>query len=501
MAQIFLSHSSHDAGLVDRFHDLLQTGFGIHGTDTIFISSVPGRDVGVGNVHEQVKKELVDAELAIFLVTQNFLESRYCWAEIGAAFASERKALFLTVPPSTRDDVKVMFEGYLVEQLPTKKGLNKLLGVVEELGIDRVNQGAERWEPKRDEFIKWLKDDYAAAATLDGQRVEELSEWRDRGHWSKSIVDGTLYVGHGYANLDVKEEIFRSIKRGHVLPTIYAYLTNAGYHNWLRLTSDPTYKYYEDSISLISEHAEDLGGLVREAVGRDEIDLISLGPGDGKKDVALLKGLVKTAFKGSDLYYYPFDVNPSMISHAMTSTRGVRPSLKDIQVKAILADFDSLPEFSGIYQYRDAPNVLSLLGNTLGNLPEDREFLEQQLYGQAMSPGDLLLLEVRRVSESSLLTEANKEFDFGPLELLGIQFDADLLRYETTDRYRSVPNTRTTMAIYKQVSYEEEDFDDVKLALIREYDPAELEDVCEEIGFSVLSREKNRSAAYLLLQK
>jgi histidine-specific SAM-dependent methyltransferase/TIR domain-containing protein len=500
MAQIFISHSARDEGLVDKFHDLLQTGLGIHATDTIFISSVPGRDVSMGNVHEHIASQLVDAQLVIFVISPNFLESRYCWAEVGAAFASDRNTLLLTVPPTTKDDVTVMFEGYQVEQLATKKALNKLHGIVNKLGIERSDQGPERWEPKRDEFIEWFKSGYEAAASTNG-RVEELSEWRDRGHWSKSIVDGTIYVGHGYANMDVKEEIFRGVKRGHVLDTIYAYLTNAGYHNWLRLTGDPTYKYYDDSISLISDNAEALSEKVREAVGRDEIDLISLGPGDGRKDVALLKGLVKKDFKAADLYYYPFDVNASMISHAMTSTRGVRPTLKDIQVKAILADFDSLPEFSGIYQYRDAPNVLSLLGNTLGNLPEDRGFLEKQVYGRAMSPGDLLLLEVRRISDSSLLTEANKVFDFGPLELLGIEFDPEMLHYEPTNRYRNVPNSDITLAIYEKVLYEEEEFEDVELALIREYDPVALEEVCEDIGFKVLSREKNRSAAYLLLQK
>jgi Histidine-specific methyltransferase, SAM-dependent/TIR domain len=501
MAQIFISHSSQDEGLVNKFHDLLQTGLGIHGTDTTFISSVPGRDVDMGNVHEHITKELVDAKLVIFILSSNFLDSRYCWAEVGAAFASARNTLLLAIPPNTKDDIKVMFEGYKVEQLATKRALNKLHGVIDKLGIERTDQGPERWEPKREEFIEWFKSDYEAETSSQLQRIEELAEWRDRGHWSESIVDGTIYIGRGYANMDVKKEILRTIRRGHVLPTIYAYLTNAGYHNWLRLTEDPTYQYYKDSLSLFSEHDEALAREIKSAVGRDEIDLISLGPGDGKKDVVMLKALAKV-FKASDLYYYPFDVNPSMISHAMTATRGVRPSLEDIQVKAILADFDSLPEFSGIYQYRKAPNVLSLLGNTLGNQPEDRGFLEQ-VYDQAMSVGDLLLLEVRRVSESNLLTEANKEFDFGPLELLGIKFDPKKLRYktETTERYRSVPNSKTIMAIYEKMHYEKKDHKNVKLALIREYDPGALEATCKEIGFSVLDRDKNRSAAYLLLQK
>lgn len=47
-----ISHSARDEALVDKFHDLFQTGLGIHGADTVFISSVPGRAVDIGNVHD-----------------------------------------------------------------------------------------------------------------------------------------------------------------------------------------------------------------------------------------------------------------------------------------------------------------------------------------------------------------------------------------------------------------------------------------------------------------
>lgn len=501
MAQIFISHSSNDANLVDKFVDLLETGLGVRGEETIFASSIPGKDISLGNVNGYVKNELIGADLAIFILSSNFFDSPYCMAEMGAAWATDRKTFVFTVPPLGRDGVKAVFDGLQIEQLQTKKSLDKLAGIVSKNGTDRVDPGLARWNLKRDHFIKWLKSEYEPTPAPRQRRVEDQPEWRDRGHWSESIVDGTLYIGgSGYVRLDAKREIISTIKRGRVLPTIYSYLTNAGYHNWLRLTEDQSYDYYADSLKLFTEHDKSLATKIKGALNRDDIDMISLGPGDGRKDVVLLKALEKV-FGVSDLYYYPFDVNPSMISHAMTAA-GSQRRLKKMKVKAILADFDSLPEFSGIYQYRDAPNLLSLLGNTLGNLPDDRGFLEQ-IYSGAMVRGDLLLLEVRKsqASDSTLRTEANMEFDFGPLEMLGIPFELEKLHYKAVDGYSLVPNTKTVMATYDAMEYEDKEHTNVKLGLIREYDPIALKDTCEDIGFKVISEPEHRSAAALLLQK
>ncbi len=456
-------------------------------------------DIDLGDVNDRVKNELISAELAIFVLSPNFHESPYCLAEMGAAWGTDRKKFILTVPPLDKKGVKAVFEGLQIEQLQAEKSLNKLVDVIDRYKIERSNPSLARWNEKRDEFLRWLGEDYKPAETRQ-RRVEDSPKWRDRGHWSQSIVDGTLYIGSGYVNKNAKQEIMRTIRKGLILPTVFAYLTNAGYHNWIRLTEDVTYQYYYDSIKLLQTHAKSIATEIKSAVGRDDVDLISLGPGDGRKDSLLLKELSEL-FAVSDLYYYPFDINPSMISTAM-GTAGAERKLKKLQVKAILADFESLPEFSNIYQYRDAPNVLTLVGNTLGNLPDDRGFLTQ-LHERAMSDGDLLLLEVRKTQDGDpiLKTETNREFDFGPLEILGLEFDPDKLHYNSVDEYSLVPGTETILTTYDSIRYEEKEFKDVKLSLIREYDAEALEIVCKKIGFKVLERYDQGSAAALLLRK
>jgi hypothetical protein len=502
MAQIFISHSSRDEDLVNKFVDLLETGLGLHGSGAIFASSIPGKDIEMGDVNHSVKKELVDAKLAIFILSPNFYASQYCIAEMGAAWVTDKKIFIFTVPPLDRGDVKAVFEGRQSEQLHSNESLDKLATVIGRNGIERDDPGPARWNKKRDEFIEWMDTEHALAGTSK-PKIEDVPEWRDRGHWSASIVDSTLYIGSsGYVDVNVKGRIIVTIQHGLVLPTPYAYLTETGFHNWLRLTEDASYTYYRDSLDLIERAGPALANTIEEIFGAEGIDMISLGPGDGAKDAMMLQALSEHV-SAPDLHYYPFDVNPSMVSRAMR-TIGETGQLRKIQAKAILADFDSLPQFSVTYSYRSAPNLLMLLGNTLGNLSDERTFLEQ-IYGSAMFDGDLLLIDVRRGGGNDsayLRSDAHKEFDFGPLEMLGIPFEPDKLRYVPARKGTStVPNTDTVLATYEAMTYEGEEYRDVKLGLIHEYDPASVRSTCEEVGFTVIRQDERRLASSLLLQK
>lgn len=502
MGHLFISHSSRDSQLIDKLVDLLEIGVGVHGKDAIFASSVAGKDIPFGEVNDYVRGKLRNASLAIFILSPDFFQSPYCMAEMGAAWATDRPTFVLTAPPLDRGDVTAVFSGLQSERLADEQSLDKLAEAIEESDVPTTPPRKARWTKKRDDFIDWTSAHQPAARSAHRQRVEDSPEWRDRGHWSEAIVDGTIYIGTGYLGIDVKASITATIRQGRVLPTVYAYLTNNGYHNWVRLTEDKTYEYYKDAIELFTRQNTTIIDDIRSATGNcDDIDMISLGPGDGWKDVSLLNAFAQRV-DIEDVYYYPFDVNSSMISHAM-KTAGMQPSLKKrLRVKAILADFHSLPEFSQIYQFRKAPNVLSLAGNTLGNLSDDRAFLTT-IHDRAMYEGDVLLLEVRNNQKGDTVprTPAHKRFDFGPLELLGVEFVPEKVRYTPMEGYSVVPDTRTVVASYEDMEYGGEKFENVELSVIHEYDPAKLKETCEMIGFNFISQREHNTAAMLILQK
>jgi len=482
--------------------DLLQTGAGVHG-DAIFASTVAGMDVPHGDFRKYILEELGRAKVVLFILSPAFDTSPFCLAEMGAAWALERSTLLYVTPGLRRSDVHGVFEGnYQVEQLSELSSIDKLRDVLEAEGVAMTPTSVARWNDKTRNFSTWVTQEYVDARHSPSP-PEEMPGWRDRGHWSAAIVDGTLYTNRS-ADIDVRQQVTREIEERRIPSTVWSYLTNSGFHNWIQLTHDPGYRYFAESLGFFRDHSSRIAAVIVDSLGAAEIDFISLGPGDGQKDLTLLRALAEFASDKGGLYYYPYDVNPSMISAAMRLI-GTERRLKKIKVKAMLANFDSLPQFAPIYHYRDAPNVLSLLGNTLGNFSDERDFL-QRVYDGAMSAGDLLLLEVRNREEGpgpDLGRELSKRFNFGALEILGISFDPERMEYRETSNARStVPGTQTSLARYSKVTVGGREREYVDLAIINRYDVHQLRIVCSEIGYRIIGEpEVSGSVAMLMLGK
>jgi hypothetical protein len=515
MTAVFISHAKADKKLVDAFVDLLETGVGVSGRRrNIFASSVEGRDIPSSvDYRRDIKRRLKDAKLTIFLLSPQFYNSSFCMAELGIAWGTESPSFLLLVSPLTRRKVNDFYGNLQLEQLNRRESLNKLCEYLQTKL--KLAPNAARWEAKRNEFLRRLPSLLVKPTRRPKEQHPTLLRPSPAqvGYWNKRIVDGMLYIGNGFAVMDIREEIVKQIKRGTVLSPIFSYITNNGFHNWIALTDDPGYRYYQDAIKLFDSDSHSLVEIVKNAVGKKTaLDIISLGPGNGSKDRRFLHALAGDA-GAKGIFYYPLDASSSMVATAM-STVGRDSTLSGIEVKAILADFDSLPEFRRLYQRRRGPNVFMLLGNTLGNLPDERRFLEQ-IHDHAMSPGDIFVLEVRNQTNAGLLgdDESNKRFDFGPLEYLGVEYDSSKLTYSPAEEDRSmVAGTQTTVARYKgckidddQESPSEDSTEDrektVTLSYIHHYDSKKLALLCERAHFRVVDSLTNGSATALVLQK
>jgi uncharacterized SAM-dependent methyltransferase len=237
--------------------------------------------------------------------------------------------------------------------------------------------------------------------------------------------------------MGLRQQVLDAMEGGRPFPPHLFYASDQGVRRWLALSEDPLFVAYQDSMDLVYGSSDDIAREILRLTGSQDIDLISLGLGDGRKDSALLGSLLRLAGGRVQTFYYPFDISSNMVAQTMeriARDRVIRDGLA--QAKAVIADFGSLPIFKPVYQYRDGPNVLILLGNMLGNFSDDFGFLKR-LHDRAMLQQDALLLEVRLRSHTEELEDMARHhtpqtathFDFGPLELLGIQFQEDLLSY------------------------------------------------------------------------
>lgn len=320
-----------------------------------------------------------------------------------------------------------------------------------------------------------------------------------RGEVYEGIVDATIYLGMDSLLGRVDQRLRELLNAGQPVPTYYAYLTHRGYLNWVNLTEDDRYTYYRAGVDLCQRHAPEIAAAVAGAAGSGDIDIVSLGPGTGSKDRALVHALGEAVARddlGGTLFYYPFDINPAMIVHAIQTVLSPAGSLPvPVLVKGIIAPFDSLGLFSYVYRDRSGSNVLALLGNTLGNMSDDYGYLET-VFMSGMLPGDFLLLEVRchvdggEAAAPGIGEEAKRRFNFGPLEVLGASYeehrDAVVVRRE---RSRSaIPNTVTTVTRCDQVRCGPMTWRDVRLAYVHEYSEVDLDRVLADIGYAVVQK-------------
>ena len=96
--KIFISHSSEDKELVLLFVDLLSQGFHIDKNDIFCTSMDNSLRVGEDFI-KNIKEELHDSEIVIFLITPNYIASNFCVMEMGAAWAYKNNIIPIIVPP------------------------------------------------------------------------------------------------------------------------------------------------------------------------------------------------------------------------------------------------------------------------------------------------------------------------------------------------------------------------------------------------------------------
>lgn len=346
----------------------------------------------------------------------------------------------------------------------------------------------------------WRSDKAARAARRSGGQDDTTNASADarqvrlaRGEHFGGIIDATIYLHMDSLLGRVDHRLRELLNTGQPIPTYYAYLTHHGYLNWVRLTEDHRYTYYRSSVELCEANATEIGAEIVRAAGAN-LDYVALGPGTGSKDRALISSLVAAQPDGGPLFYYPYDINPAMIVHAIQTVLSGELENR-VYVKGIIAPFDSLGLFSYVYKDRAGPNVLALLGNTLGNMSDDGAFLET-LFSNGMWPGDILLLEVRchvdreAVRAPGIGEELKKRFNFGPLEILGATYEdhQDLITIRR-ERARSViPNTVTTVTRCEQVRCGDKTWHDVRLAYVHEYSEDDLDHVLTDVGFTILRK-------------
>lgn len=140
------------------------------------------------------------------------------------------------------------------------------------------------------------------------------------------------------------------------------------------------------------------------------LDIVSLGPGEGGKEVVILEQLLaaerESKLRPAWLTFAPVDVSIALLMAAAQSSRrlllGSRDDTQSAAYRSVLpfvADFEEGPlsflerlETSSA-SGEDGLRLILILGNVLGNLRDEETFVRTKLWNMAR-PGDLVWVEV-----------------------------------------------------------------------------------------------------------
>jgi len=352
----------------------------------------------------------------------------------------------------------------------------------------------------KERFRTWVKN--TRAFGLAAKRM--TSTILNRGEVFQYLSDASLSINPSHVPFE--RRVLNKIRYGSILPCSYSYYTDDGTNQWLSLCRDPAYTVFGESVDDLQRNA----GRIMQSLGDKFLetspDFISLGPGDGQKDLVLLRALVRALRKQNtrtDLFYYPIDVSHPMIETAVREMTRDLELAQHLRIKAILGDFGDLVAYQPIFDFRLTSNLFSFLGNTLGNVPQEIDLLRR--IKSAMHPGDKLLLEVRLNSGDTRLQGGDEHqfgLSFAPLARLGIRYEKQKINVTDDLTFSQVPGTKTLAVHYAGVQIGDEHFPDVFLSCVNFYDRRSLQCVLEEsLKFKTLEVIESKLLVLFVLEK
>jgi uncharacterized SAM-dependent methyltransferase len=212
---------------------------------------------------------------------------------------------------------------------------------------------------------------------------------------------------------DLADE-FVSAFRARRLPEKFFYWFPLSVRAWLALCSDGAYRNFVRSRSLIARAGAELARLFPPA----PLEVLSLGSGQGDKDLLLLLALRERGVRAS---YVAVDTSQALLEMACGGALAA-----GFRAHGIKADFTAPAHLVALAAEPETPpRLVLLLGNTLGAFDPIAEARELALL---LRPGDALLVDGEIYAGETTVAgydnPLNRRFAWAPLHAVGIR-DAD----------------------------------------------------------------------------
>lgn len=153
--RIFISHSSKDKEIMERFSDyILQLGIGLSHED-IFCTSI--EEMGIWNgedIRRHIKENVQGADFSFLMISKNYKSSEICLNEMGAVWAADNRVRYYLLP-----DVDFKEIGWLCDTNKADKlGNSVVLDALEEelTCFYGLPHKGGIWSRQRQNFVDYL---------------------------------------------------------------------------------------------------------------------------------------------------------------------------------------------------------------------------------------------------------------------------------------------------------------------------------------------------------
>jgi|GEM_PF-1035751 len=476
-AGIFISHIAEERALAEILKRHLRTDF-LELVDVFVSSDI--NSIGAGERWlRAIDSALERAKVELVLCSHASIREPWINFETGAGWTRRIPTVPICHSGLRLGDLPMPMNVLEAIEAGQLDGIRKLYGLIARvIGSQIPNIDYHKIELEVRDFEASYRPVVGAKDQLIHRRIPDADVLtRGSTKYLHAIADGALSVvdqRHRYM-----QELRRLVTNREIIPTKYWYWTELGSRRWLEICERESYRYYRNSLAFLSKNITKIIKATIDALGTAEIDLISLGSGDGKKDNLILRSVGKNLSDGQHAYYYPIDISDSMIVQAIRTSVSQLPREK-IKLKAMIADFTQMRELQRVIEDRPNPNLFSILGNTVGN---NDEILMMDAITDGMLPGDLVLIEINvdktEAGEQFLYDDITMRTDFVPLEVLGVSYDPTLMVHFGLSEQSIVPNTHTSVSSYKRAVIEGVEIENLQLALVHHYELEEFRSVME----------------------
>jgi len=213
----------------------------------------------------------------------------------------------------------------------------------------------------------------------------------------------------------IAEEFLGCLRHRNMLSK-FSYWGKEETRHWLNVCKDSEYINWALEMKLLEDNLPEITRLA----GRTVSNLIGLGIGNGEKDKLILEAFLKTR----PMKYYTLDISLPMVKAGFKALDKT-PADKT----AYVGDFIYLPSLTPkIKKQTGGANIISILGNTLGNLNQVNTL---NLIRRSMDRKDYLLVSFQILEAGKILeigeilgaynTKAWHELSFGTIMRSGLK--------------------------------------------------------------------------------